>query len=74
MEDNLKSAQTEDLHGWLFERIYESYPRPVEQLLGNQRLSFPLGSNQMLAVARSLAIDLKLLPLGGLRGVNYFDS
>ena len=37
MEDNLKSAQTEDLHGWLFERIYESYPRPVERLLGNQR-------------------------------------
>ncbi len=62
VEENLELAQIEGDVGWSIERIYESFPR-----LGERRdqigVTLSGGEQQMLAVARALARDIKLLLL-----------
>jgi len=62
VEENLKLAQIEEPVGWSIERIYEHFPR-----LGERRnqigITLSGGEQQMLAVARALARDIKLLLL-----------
>lgn len=62
VEENLKLAQIEGPIGWSIERIYELFPR-----LGERReqegVTLSGGEQQMLAVARALVRDIKLLLL-----------
>lgn len=62
VEENLQLAQVSGPHGWTFDRIYESFPR-----LGERRSQIAVtmsgGEQQMLAIARALAKDIKLLLL-----------
>ncbi len=62
VEENLKLAQIEKPIGWSIERIYELFPR-----LGERRkqegTTLSGGEQQMLAIGRTLARDLKLLLL-----------
>lgn len=62
VEENILLAQIEEPIGWSLERIYEHFPR-----LGERRLqdgsTLSGGEQQMLAVARALARDIKLLLL-----------
>jgi len=62
VEENLILAQIAEPKGWELERIYESFPRLAERR--NQEAStLSGGEQQMLAVARALARDIKLLLL-----------
>jgi branched-chain amino acid transport system ATP-binding protein len=62
VEENLQLAQIAEPKGWSFDRIYESFPR-----LGERRwqegITLSGGEQQMLAIARALARDVKLLLL-----------
>ena len=62
VEENLQLAQIAPPIGWSVERIYELFPR-----LGERRkqegVTLSGGEQQMLAVARALARDIKLLLL-----------
>lgn len=62
VEDNLRLAQIAPPVGWSLERIYELFPR-----LGERRkqegVTLSGGEQQMLAIARALARDIKLLLL-----------
>ena len=62
VEENLKLAQIAPPIGWSLERIYELFPR-----LGERRkqegVTLSGGEQQMLAIARALARDIKLLLL-----------
>ena len=62
VEENLKLAQIAPPVGWSLERLYELFPR-----LGERRLqdgtTLSGGEQQMLAIARSLARDIKVLLL-----------
>ncbi len=62
VQENLELSQIEGDIGWSIERIYESFPR-----LGERRSQIGVtlsgGEQQMLAVARALARDIKLLLL-----------
>jgi branched-chain amino acid transport system ATP-binding protein len=62
VEENLKLAQIAPPVGWSLERIYELFPR-----LGERRkqegVTLSGGEQQMLAIARALARDIKLLLL-----------
>lgn len=62
VEENLQLAQIAPPHGWSIERIYELFPR-----LGERRrqegVTLSGGEQQMLAIGRTLARDIKLLLL-----------
>ena len=62
VEENLQLAQIEEPVGWSVERIYEHFPK-----LGERReqegVTLSGGEQQMLAIGRALARDIKLLLL-----------
>lgn len=62
VEENLQLAQIAPPRGWSIERIYELFPR-----LGERRkqegVTLSGGEQQMLAIGRALARDIKLLLL-----------
>ncbi len=62
VEENLELAQIEEPRGWSFERIYEHFPRLAERRK-QEGITLSGGEQQMLAVARALARDIKLLLL-----------
>jgi len=68
VEENLKLVQIEEPHGWSFERIYESFHRLAERRK-QEAVTLSGGEQQMLAVARALARDLKLLMLEPYKGL-----
>jgi branched-chain amino acid transport system ATP-binding protein len=62
VEENLKLAQIEEPIGWSIERIYEHFPRLAERRR-QEGVTLSGGEQQMLAVARALAREIKLLLL-----------
>ena len=62
VEENLVLAQVAPGHGWTLERIYSHFPRLAERR-HQEGVTLSGGEQQMLAVARALARDLKLLLL-----------
>ena len=62
VEENLQLAQVAEPIGWSIERIYESFPRLAERRK-QEGTTLSGGEQQMLAVARALARDIKLLLL-----------
>ncbi|WP_118134011.1 ABC transporter ATP-binding protein [Oceanicella sp. SM1341] len=62
VEENLQLAQITGPKGWSLDRIYESFPRLAERRR-QEAITMSGGEQQMLAVARALARDLKLLLL-----------
>ncbi len=62
VEENLKLAQIEEPKGWSIERIYDHFPRLAERRV-QEAVTMSGGEQQMLAVARALARDIKLLLL-----------
>ncbi len=62
VEENLVLAQIAPPIGWTIERIYEHFPRLAERR-NQEAITLSGGEQQMLAVARALARDIKLLLL-----------
>lgn len=62
VEENLNLARVAPGHGWSLEQIYESFPRLAERRT-QDGVTLSGGEQQMLAIARALARDLKLLLL-----------
>lgn len=62
VEENLILAQVAKPTGWSIERLYEHFPRLAERRK-QDAVTLSGGEQQMLAVARALARDLKLLLL-----------
>ncbi len=62
VEENLILAQIAEPKGWPLEKIYEHFPRLAERRK-QEGVTLSGGEQQMLAVARALARDLKLLLL-----------
>ncbi|WP_340117507.1 ABC transporter ATP-binding protein [Pelagibius sp. 7325] len=62
VEENLRLAQIEKPHGWSIERLFEHFPRLAERRK-QEGITLSGGEQQMLAVARTLARDVKLLLL-----------
>jgi branched-chain amino acid transport system ATP-binding protein len=60
--ENLELAQISGEIGWPFERIFELFPRLAERR-GQDGSTMSGGEQQMLAIARALARDVKLLLL-----------
>lgn len=62
VEENLQLAQIAGPHGWSLDRIYDHFPRLAERAK-QDAVTMSGGEQQMLAVARALARDVKLLLL-----------
>jgi branched-chain amino acid transport system ATP-binding protein len=62
VEENLTLARVAPGHGWELERIYSHFPRLAERRK-QDGVTLSGGEQQMLAIARALARDLKLLLL-----------
>ena len=62
VEENLKLAQIEPPIGWSIERIYDLFPRLGERH-EQEGTTLSGGEQQMLAIGRALARDIKLLLL-----------
>lgn len=62
VEENLILAQIAEPKGWPLEQIYEHFPRLAERRK-QEGVTLSGGEQQMLAVARALARDIKLLLL-----------
>ena len=62
VEENLKLAQIAPPHGWSIERIYELFPRLGERR-AQEGVTLSGGEQQMLAIGRALARDIKMLLL-----------
>ena len=62
VEENLQLAQIAEPKGWELERIYNHFPRLAERKR-QDGVTLSGGEQQMLAVARALARDVKLLLL-----------
>lgn len=62
VEENLQLATVAGPKGWSFERIYDSFPRLGERRT-QEATTMSGGEQQMLAIARALAKDIKLLLL-----------
>ncbi len=62
VEENLQLAQVAPPKGWSLDRIYEHFPRLAERRK-QEGVTMSGGEQQMLAVARALARDVKLLLL-----------
>ena len=62
VEENLVLAQVAPPKGWALERIYEHFPRLAERRK-QEATTLSGGEQQMLAVARALARDIKILLL-----------
>jgi len=62
VEENLKLAQIAPPHGWSIDRIFELFPR-LKERRKQDGVTLSGGEQQMLAIGRALARDLKLLLL-----------
>jgi branched-chain amino acid transport system ATP-binding protein len=62
VEENLTLAQVAPGHGWSLDRVYQSFPRLAERRK-QDGVTLSGGEQQMLAIARALVRDIKLLLL-----------
>ena len=62
VEENLELAQISGQKGWSYDRIFELFPRLAERRK-QEGTTMSGGEQQMLAIARGLARDVKLLLL-----------
>ncbi|WP_397543301.1 ATP-binding cassette domain-containing protein [Roseovarius salis] len=62
VEENLQLAQIAPPAGWSFDRLFELFPRLAERRK-QEGVTLSGGEQQMLAVARALARDIKVLLL-----------
>jgi len=62
VEENLELAQIAEPVGWSIDRLYKLFPRLGERRL-QEGITLSGGEQQMLAVARALSRDIKLLLL-----------